>query len=105
MNTKRREDKQLSKPLHGVTKVETLKTSTIEEFPKVNELPQAQEEVEESIVVHVEEEAIKEEYIEIKEKESVQEKERLVQRLCIFDSISILSKESELSRLFKRERK
>ncbi|KAI5666909.1 hypothetical protein M9H77_16762 [Catharanthus roseus] len=102
---KRCGEEQLSIPPQGVTKVETLKPSMIEEFPTVNELPQAQEVVEESIV-HVEEEALKEklcdfmsgknnekeEYIEIKEKERVEERERLEERLCIFDSISIFSK-------------
>ncbi|KAI5664020.1 hypothetical protein M9H77_23343 [Catharanthus roseus] len=38
----------------------------------------------------------KEECNEIKEKERVENKERLVERLYIFDSISIISKESEL---------
>ncbi|KAI5677016.1 hypothetical protein M9H77_07966 [Catharanthus roseus] len=45
----------------GVAKVETLKPSMIEEFSKVNKLPQAQEVVEESIVIHVVEETSKEE--------------------------------------------
>ncbi|KAI5668634.1 hypothetical protein M9H77_18487 [Catharanthus roseus] len=76
-------------------------------FSKVNEIPQAQEVVEESVVLHVKEEIsivehcdfmrdknIEKESIEIKEKERVEDKERLVQRLCIFDSISIFSKES-----------
>ncbi|KAI5653405.1 hypothetical protein M9H77_30592 [Catharanthus roseus] len=81
----------------------------VEEFPKVNELPQAQEVVEESIVIHVvgetsnedscdnmnEKSIEKEECNEFKEKEIVEEKERLVERLCIFDFISIISKESE----------
>ncbi|KAI5658033.1 hypothetical protein M9H77_26826 [Catharanthus roseus] len=73
---KRYGEKQLSVSSQGVAKVETLKPSMIEEFSKVNELPQAQEVVEE-------------------EKERVEEKERLVERLCIFDSVSIISKESE----------
>ncbi|KAI5664404.1 hypothetical protein M9H77_23727 [Catharanthus roseus] len=76
----------------------------VEEFPKVNELSQAQEVIEESIVLHVEKDASKEEHcdlmrykniekenIEIKEKERVEYKERS----CISDSISIFSKESE----------
>ncbi|KAI5680893.1 hypothetical protein M9H77_02120 [Catharanthus roseus] len=75
----------------------------IKEFSKVKELPQAQKVVEESIVIYVVEETSKEEpccimsvkSIENKEKARVEEKERLVERLCIFDSISIISKESE----------
>ncbi|KAI5675997.1 hypothetical protein M9H77_06947 [Catharanthus roseus] len=73
------------------------------EFSKVNELPQAQEIDEESIVFHVVEGTSKEETccimsgksIENKENERAEEKERLVEKLCIFDSISIFSKESE----------
>ncbi|KAI5663709.1 hypothetical protein M9H77_23032 [Catharanthus roseus] len=37
----------------------------------------------------------KEECNEFKEKDRVEEKKRLVERLCVFDSISIISKESE----------
>ncbi|KAI5662307.1 hypothetical protein M9H77_21630 [Catharanthus roseus] len=52
---------------------------------------------------HVEEEELNEEpcyimsekSIEIKERDVVEEKERLVEKFCIFDSISIFSKESE----------
>ncbi|KAI5664561.1 hypothetical protein M9H77_23884 [Catharanthus roseus] len=45
--------KQLFMQSQKVAKVGTLKPSMIEEFSKVNELPQAQEVVEESIVIHV----------------------------------------------------
>ncbi|KAI5667855.1 hypothetical protein M9H77_17708 [Catharanthus roseus] len=71
--------------------VETLKPSMIEEFSKVNELPQATIEVEESVVLHVKEKIsnvehcdlmrkknIEKESIEIKEKERVEEKERIL---------------------------
>ncbi|KAI5667460.1 hypothetical protein M9H77_17313 [Catharanthus roseus] len=74
----------------------------------VNEIPQATIEVEETIVLHVKEEItnvenyslkrdknIEKESIKIKEKEIVEENEILVKRLCMFDSISIFSKESE----------
>ncbi|KAI5676958.1 hypothetical protein M9H77_07908 [Catharanthus roseus] len=88
---------------------DTLKPSLIEELSKLNELPQATIEVDESVVLHVKEEISnvehcdlmrdknneKGEYIEIKEN-GVEEKEKLVERLCIFDSISVISKESEL---------
>ncbi|KAI5667393.1 hypothetical protein M9H77_17246 [Catharanthus roseus] len=40
----------------GVAKIETLKSSMIEDFPTVNELPQAIIEVEESATIHVKEE-------------------------------------------------
>ncbi|KAI5667943.1 hypothetical protein M9H77_17796 [Catharanthus roseus] len=72
----------------GVAKVESLKPSMIEEFSKVNELPQAIIEVEESVVPHVKEEISNVEHcdlmrekniekgsIEIKEKERVENKE------------------------------
>ncbi|KAI5649093.1 hypothetical protein M9H77_35098 [Catharanthus roseus] len=78
---KRYGEKQLSVSPQGVAKVETLKPSMIEEFSKVNELPQAQEVVEE--------------VFKIKKKKEWKKKERLVERLCIFDSVSIISKESE----------
>ncbi|KAI5663415.1 hypothetical protein M9H77_22738 [Catharanthus roseus] len=45
----------------------------------------------------------KKESIKIKEKERVENKERLVERLCIFDSISILSKEGEPSECSKEK--
>ncbi|KAI5663419.1 hypothetical protein M9H77_22742 [Catharanthus roseus] len=80
--------------------VEIMKPSMIEEFLKENELPQATIEVEESVVLHIKEEISNEEHcdlirdkniekesIEIKEKERVENKERLVERSCIFDSI------------------
>ncbi|KAI5663363.1 hypothetical protein M9H77_22686 [Catharanthus roseus] len=86
------------------------------EFSKVNELPQAQEVVEESVALRVKEEISNEEHcdimrdknlekesIEIQEEKRVENKERLVERSCIFDSISIFSKESEFFE-FKRER-
>ncbi|KAI5677014.1 hypothetical protein M9H77_07964 [Catharanthus roseus] len=95
-------------PSQRVVKVE-MKPSMNEEFSKVNELPQDTIEVEESVVLHVMEEIsnvqhcdlmrnknMEKESIEIEEKERVEEKEILVERLCIFDSISILSKENEL---------
>ncbi|KAI5664098.1 hypothetical protein M9H77_23421 [Catharanthus roseus] len=89
--------------------VETLKPSMIEEFSKVNKLPQVQEVVEESIKIHVVEETSnedscfnmneksieKEESIKIKKRGRVENKERLVERSCIFVSISNISKESE----------
>ncbi|KAI5682213.1 hypothetical protein M9H77_03441 [Catharanthus roseus] len=91
-----------------VAKVEIMKPSLIEEFSKVNELPQATIEVEKSAVQHVKEEIsnvehcdfmrdqnIEKESIEIKEKERAEEKEKLVEGLCIFGSISTFSKESE----------
>ncbi|KAI5681903.1 hypothetical protein M9H77_03131 [Catharanthus roseus] len=66
----------------------------IEEFSKVNELPQATVQVEEGVVIHVKEEIynvehcdlmreknIEKKRIEINEKERVEEKERLVERL------------------------
>ncbi|KAI5677754.1 hypothetical protein M9H77_08704 [Catharanthus roseus] len=97
MKTKRCEDKQIFKPPQRVTKVETLKPSIIEEFSKVDELPQATIEVEETIVLHVKEEIsnvehcdlmrdknIEKEKIEIKEKKRVENKKRLVERSCIF---------------------
>ncbi|KAI5664138.1 hypothetical protein M9H77_23461 [Catharanthus roseus] len=70
---------------------------------KVKELPNATIEAKEVIEIHVEKETSKEEpcciisgkNIEIKEKERVEEKERLVERSCNFNSISIISKESE----------
>ncbi|KAI5677390.1 hypothetical protein M9H77_08340 [Catharanthus roseus] len=70
------------------------------EFSEVNDLPQAQEVVDKSIVLHVEEEAFNEELCDFmsgknQEKERVEEKERLVERLCIFYSICIILKESE----------
>ncbi|KAI5653317.1 hypothetical protein M9H77_30504 [Catharanthus roseus] len=90
--------------LYDFAKVEILKQSMIEEFSKVNELPQATIEVEESVALHAKEEIsnvehcdlmrdenLEKESIEIKEKERVEEKERL----CIFDSIPIISKDSE----------
>ncbi|KAI5666875.1 hypothetical protein M9H77_16728 [Catharanthus roseus] len=75
----------------GVTKIEIMKPSMIEEFSKINELPQAQEVFEESIVNHVVEETsnedscddmnerriANEECNELKEKERVEKKERL----------------------------
>ncbi|KAI5657899.1 hypothetical protein M9H77_26692 [Catharanthus roseus] len=78
-------------------------------YKHINELPQVQEAVEESIVIRVVEETSnedscdnmneriiekKEECNEIKEKERVENKKRLVERSCVFNSISILSKES-----------
>ncbi|KAI5671351.1 hypothetical protein M9H77_11715 [Catharanthus roseus] len=97
-------------PPQRVSNVEIMKPSMIEEFSTVNKLPQAQEVVEESIVIHVVEETSnedpcdcmneksigKEECNEFKEKERGEEKEILVERSCTFDSISSLSKESEL---------
>ncbi|KAI5654538.1 hypothetical protein M9H77_31725 [Catharanthus roseus] len=82
----------------------------VEEFSKVKELRQAQEVVEERIVIHVVKETSKVESccimsgksIENKEKERVEEKEKLVERLCIFGSICIFSKEK--SELEKSER-
>ncbi|KAI5672514.1 hypothetical protein M9H77_12878 [Catharanthus roseus] len=96
-------------PSQRVAKVEIMKLSAIEEFSKVNELPQVTIEVEESVVLHVKEEISnedscdnmneksieKEKCNELKEKERVEEKERLVEKLYIFDFISIISKESE----------
>ncbi|KAI5653322.1 hypothetical protein M9H77_30509 [Catharanthus roseus] len=95
-------------PSQRFVNVEIMKPSMIEEFSKVNELPQATIEVEECVVLHVKEEIsnvehcdvmgdtnLEKDNIEIKEKERVENKERLVERSCIFDSISILSKESE----------
>ncbi|KAI5676150.1 hypothetical protein M9H77_07100 [Catharanthus roseus] len=66
----------------------------IEELSKVNELSQAQEEVEESIVIHIVEETSNEDSCDNMNEKSI-EKEELVERLCILDSISIISKESE----------
>ncbi|KAI5681226.1 hypothetical protein M9H77_02453 [Catharanthus roseus] len=54
---------------------ETLKPSIIEEIPKVNELPQAQEVVEESIVLHGEEEAFKEEFCDNMNEKSIEKEE------------------------------
>ncbi|KAI5653335.1 hypothetical protein M9H77_30524 [Catharanthus roseus] len=78
-----------------------MKSSMLEESPKVKELLQAK--IEQRLKIHVVEETSKEKpccimskkKIEIKEKERVEEKDRLVERSCNFDSISILSKESE----------
>ncbi|KAI5652986.1 hypothetical protein M9H77_30173 [Catharanthus roseus] len=113
-----RKDKQFFKPPQRVAKVEIKKRSTIEEFSKVNELPQATIEVEESVVLHVKEEITNVEYcdlmrdkntekgsIKVKEEESVEENERLVERSCIFDSISTLSNESILLGLSFKELK
>ncbi|KAI5676478.1 hypothetical protein M9H77_07428 [Catharanthus roseus] len=100
----------------GVVKVEIMQPSMIEEFSKVNELPQAKIEVEESVVLHVKEEIanvehcdlmrdknIEKESIEIKERERVENNERLVERLCIFNSISIFSKESDTNSSFDND--
>ncbi|KAI5663816.1 hypothetical protein M9H77_23139 [Catharanthus roseus] len=78
------------------------------EFSKVNEIPQAIIEVKGSVVLPVKEEIsnvehcdlmrdknIEKESIEIKEEERVENKERLVERSCIFDSISIFLKANE----------
>ncbi|KAI5650468.1 hypothetical protein M9H77_36473 [Catharanthus roseus] len=51
MKAKRCEEKQLSMPSQGVVMVETLKPSMSEEFPKVNELPQARIKVE-RVILH-----------------------------------------------------
>ncbi|KAI5648296.1 hypothetical protein M9H77_34301 [Catharanthus roseus] len=91
----------------GQPKVRFMESSMVKESPKVIELSQAK--IEESLKIHVVED---EKSIEIKEKERVENKERLVERSCIFDSISIFSKESEhvecskekKSELEKRER-
>ncbi|KAI5659368.1 hypothetical protein M9H77_28161 [Catharanthus roseus] len=71
----------------------------IEEIPKNKELSQAK--IEESFKIHVEDASkeepsciMNEKSIEIKEKERVEEKERLGERSCIFESIPIISKES-----------
>ncbi|KAI5649298.1 hypothetical protein M9H77_35303 [Catharanthus roseus] len=80
----------------------------IEEFSKVNELPKATIEVEESVVLHVKEEIsnvehcglmrkknIGKESIEIEEEDRVEENERLIERLCLFDSMSTLFENCE----------
>ncbi|KAI5668779.1 hypothetical protein M9H77_18632 [Catharanthus roseus] len=74
--------KQLSMPSQRVAKVGTLKPSMIEEFSKVNELPQAQEVVEESIVIHLVEETSNEDSCDnmnekcIEKQESEKEEQR-----------------------------
>ncbi|KAI5663037.1 hypothetical protein M9H77_22360 [Catharanthus roseus] len=89
-----RGDTQLSIPSQGVSKVEHLKTSTsmVDQLPRIKELPQ--DKIEKSLQTHRIE---KEECIETQKKKKirVEEKERLAERLCISESISILSKESE----------
>ncbi|KAI5666852.1 hypothetical protein M9H77_16705 [Catharanthus roseus] len=101
---------------HGIRNL-TSRRHVGAEFSKLNELRQATIEVEESDVLHVKEELsnvehcdfmngmnnVKEEYIEIQEKERVEEKQRLVERSCIFDSFSTLSKESELLQCLKEK--
>ncbi|KAI5681997.1 hypothetical protein M9H77_03225 [Catharanthus roseus] len=82
------------------SKFKFIVSSMVEESPKVKELSQGKIE---DLKIHVEEETSKKEpccimsekCIEIKEKERVEEKKRLVERLYIFYSNSILSKESE----------
>ncbi|KAI5682042.1 hypothetical protein M9H77_03270 [Catharanthus roseus] len=85
----------------GQPKVKFIESSMVEKSTRIKELPH--DKIEESLKIHVVEEPSKEEpfcimnekSIEIKEKERVEEKERLVERSCNFDSISIISKESE----------
>ncbi|KAI5663022.1 hypothetical protein M9H77_22345 [Catharanthus roseus] len=89
----------------------------IEEFPKVNEFPQATIEVEESVILHDKEEISnvedcglmrdknnEKESIEIKEKDRVEEKERLVERLCVFDSMSSLFEKCEKMSVRKKKK-
>ncbi|KAI5676533.1 hypothetical protein M9H77_07483 [Catharanthus roseus] len=84
-------EKQLFMPSQRVAKVEIMKPSKIEEFSKVNELPQATIEVEKSATTHVKEDIsnvehfdfmrdknIEIESIEIEEEDGVEEKERLM---------------------------
>ncbi|KAI5667031.1 hypothetical protein M9H77_16884 [Catharanthus roseus] len=62
----------------GIAKIETLKPSMIEEFLKVNELPQVQVVNEESIILHVEDEAFKEElcdFMRVEDKRRSMEKQ------------------------------
>ncbi|KAI5675842.1 hypothetical protein M9H77_06792 [Catharanthus roseus] len=73
----------------------------VEESSKIKELSQAK--FQEHLKIRILDKTSKEEpycvvnekSIEIKEKERVEEKQRLVERTCIFGSISILLKESE----------
>ncbi|KAI5676592.1 hypothetical protein M9H77_07542 [Catharanthus roseus] len=89
--------------LMGGTSYDDYGVSIVEEAPKVKELPHVKLQIEESLETHVEKEIsnedscdnMNEKSIEIKEKERVEEKERLVERSYIFDSTSILSKESD----------
>ncbi|KAI5653104.1 hypothetical protein M9H77_30291 [Catharanthus roseus] len=91
-NAQRFEGKQFFKPPQGLVKLETLKPSMVEESSKVNELPQATIEVEESVILHIKEEIsnvehcdlmrdknIEKESIEIKDKERLEHQERLVE--------------------------
>ncbi|KAI5667747.1 hypothetical protein M9H77_17600 [Catharanthus roseus] len=64
----------------GVAKVETLKPSMVEEFSKVTEPPQAQEVVEESIVIHVVEETSKEEPCFIMNGTRIEDKGRNIEK-------------------------
>ncbi|KAI5658020.1 hypothetical protein M9H77_26813 [Catharanthus roseus] len=101
-------DRQLSMPSQGVAKVEPFTPSMVDEFQRIKELPQAK--TEKSLETHIEKEISnedssdnmneksieKEECFETKEKDKVeQKKERLVERFCISNSISVLSKESK----------
>ncbi|KAI5664554.1 hypothetical protein M9H77_23877 [Catharanthus roseus] len=67
--------KQLSMPPQRVAKVGTLKPSMIEEFSKVNELPQAQEVVEESIVIQDVEETSNEDSCDNMNEKSIEKHE------------------------------
>ncbi|KAI5676035.1 hypothetical protein M9H77_06985 [Catharanthus roseus] len=84
----------------GQSKVKFMESLMVEESSKIKELSQPK--FEENLKIHVVDKTSKEpscimneKSIEIKENERVEEKERLVERTCIFDSISIFSKESE----------
>ncbi|KAI5663072.1 hypothetical protein M9H77_22395 [Catharanthus roseus] len=85
----------------GQAKIKCMEPSIVEEAPKVKELSQAK--IEETLKIHVMEETsnedtcciLNEKSIGIKEKEKVENKETLVERSCIFDSISIFSRKSE----------
>ncbi|KAI5672803.1 hypothetical protein M9H77_13167 [Catharanthus roseus] len=89
----------------GQAKVKFIERSIIEEAPKVKELPHATIEAKEIVEIHVEKETSNEDFgdnmneksIEKKECNEFKEKERVEkkERLCIFDFISIFSKESE----------
>ncbi|KAI5683016.1 hypothetical protein M9H77_04244 [Catharanthus roseus] len=70
-------------PSQGVAKVETLKLSMIEEFSKVNELSQATVEVEESLVLHVNEEISNVEHCHLMGEEMIEKREETIERKCI----------------------
>ncbi|KAI5667363.1 hypothetical protein M9H77_17216 [Catharanthus roseus] len=78
----------------------------VDELLRIKELPQAK--IEKSLLTHVEKEIsnndscdnmndknIEKESIEIEGKDRVEEKERLVERLCVFGSMSTLFKKCE----------